>query len=229
MIGFKDVQSYRDLQDVNILFLQGVLKKTPYHYGPIDDETIPLLEKLVTINDLGFISVMGQPALDEIKFVDRTWERNGQIYGNWWYHVQQKSMIEGYLPKAYVEEFIDFMSNQPDYYYRIYDIQIEKGWFGSKSIVLPVLHNAMPQQWVNITRDQVSKDASNLHEADWEDHTNIPSDMSPPFDFRGYPNIENIMIPYTVKVVITSKEYNSGSVEDVLLDFFYYLHKVIGG
>jgi hypothetical protein len=23
MIGFKDVQSYRDLQDVNILFLQG--------------------------------------------------------------------------------------------------------------------------------------------------------------------------------------------------------------
>ena len=227
MISFKDVQTYRDLQDVNILFLQGKLKKTPYHLGPVDEETIPLLENLITINDLGFISVMGQPALDEIKFVDRTWKLNGQICGNWWYQLRQRSVIEGYLPKAYLDLFLEFMVNQPDYYYRIYDIQKKTGWFGGYSFELPVLYDGMPRG-LNITLVRVSKDLNMLDEADWDDPTNILLSIPPPFDFYGYSNIENIMIPYTVKVVISSKEYNSGSVEQLLLDFFYYLHKVIG-
>ena len=50
-------------------FLKGKIKKTPYHCAPVNSETIPLLADLIRVNRAGFISVCGQPALDEIKFV----------------------------------------------------------------------------------------------------------------------------------------------------------------
>jgi hypothetical protein len=48
-MDFQDVKTYRDLQDSNILFLEGGLNRTPYHHGSVDPETIPLLNDLVNI------------------------------------------------------------------------------------------------------------------------------------------------------------------------------------
>jgi hypothetical protein len=225
-MDFQDVKTYRDLQDSNILFLEGGLNRTPYHHGPVDPETIPLLNDLVNINDLGFISVMGQPALNDVKFVDKTWTIPGssQIRGNWWYQVMQRSFIEGYLPKAYLETFIEFMDTQPDYYYRVYDIQ--SGWFSSVRLV--EIKDTFPSSFFNITKERVSYDLQTLDQAQWEYYSNITADMTPPFDFSGYPNIVKVMIPHTVKIIISSRGYNSGSVEQLLLNFFYSLHKIMG-
>jgi hypothetical protein len=58
---FSQIQNFAELCKVNILFLRGEIPMTPYHLGPIDEETVPLVEKLVEINRLGFLTISGQP------------------------------------------------------------------------------------------------------------------------------------------------------------------------
>jgi hypothetical protein len=93
---FHQVRTYRELQDVNIQFLRGEIQKTPYHGGPVDSETIPLLSDLIRLNELGFVTVGGQPAQDETKFVKRTWKVRGEEWGNWWVRTQQRPFLEGF-------------------------------------------------------------------------------------------------------------------------------------
>lgn len=43
-------KTYNDLLSTNRQFLKGLIRATPWHYGPIDDETYPLIKILVKIN-----------------------------------------------------------------------------------------------------------------------------------------------------------------------------------
>lgn len=60
-----DIKTFEDLIEENIRFLKGEVGATCYHGGPICDETIPLVDDLITLNKLGFYSTCGQPAVRE--------------------------------------------------------------------------------------------------------------------------------------------------------------------
>jgi hypothetical protein len=60
--NYSKMKTFQQLCDSNVAFLNGEYDETFYHNGPVDDETIPLLDDLKRINKLGFISMEGQPA-----------------------------------------------------------------------------------------------------------------------------------------------------------------------
>lgn len=49
------------LLDLNRKFLKGEIKRTPYHCGPLDEETLPLVPKLLEMADAGLMSHGSQP------------------------------------------------------------------------------------------------------------------------------------------------------------------------
>jgi len=64
-------ETFQDLCDINVLFLQGVYDYTAYHCGPVDTETIPLLDDLCKLNKLGFYTHEGQPSTSDTCFQQR--------------------------------------------------------------------------------------------------------------------------------------------------------------
>ena len=60
---FHNVKTFTDLQYIYIKFLKGEIEISPDQYGPVNSETIPLLNDLIKINKLDFISVSGQPSI----------------------------------------------------------------------------------------------------------------------------------------------------------------------
>ena len=58
-ILYREATTFKNLVCLNIAFLKGILNGTPYHHGPIDDETIPLLSQLIQLNKKGFLSTNG--------------------------------------------------------------------------------------------------------------------------------------------------------------------------
>jgi hypothetical protein len=60
-VNWKKVSTFDALNEEVIAFLEGKRRETPWHGGPVDEETIPLLGDLIELNKLGFISTEGQP------------------------------------------------------------------------------------------------------------------------------------------------------------------------
>lgn len=100
---FSSMQNYSDLQFMMQEFLMGVVQATPWHLGPVDKETIPLLDDLRKINALGMITVESQPGLVDKK-----------------YNIAQRSYLEAIVPK-YIVHTIGYMLKNTDVLMVVYD------------------------------------------------------------------------------------------------------------
>jgi hypothetical protein len=207
---YKNVKTYKDFIATNVAFLQGRMSATPYHLGPIDPETIPLVKNLVSINKAGFFSLVGQPALKETVFVE-PWKENGETGGNVWVETEQKSYISGFMPKGHLEKFICFMKDKKDFYYKV-DIMCEP---------VQVLFHTLPSSPYNLTRERGHKVKAQLSNERWDLNTNLYADPNEhaAHDFDEFPVILSL-IKQTVLVDIAGREYNKGSVEDLLMKFY---------
>lgn len=58
---WKSVSSLRELKHHIVKFLNGEHKTSPWHYAPVNSETVPLLGNLIQLNKMGFITTQGQP------------------------------------------------------------------------------------------------------------------------------------------------------------------------
>lgn len=212
---YENVKSADDLILTNISFLKGLISETPYYLDKINDETIPLLDKLIKINSFGFISVGGQPAL---------------INDN----LEQKSYIHGYLPKKYMNVFDKYFEKQ-SVYYLIMDCQKPTEQIfdnGYKIINCDTLINNFIVDYYNLTKVKYYEYANEYYDCSdrnmpldatviWSNLTNINA-FEPDnhlHSFKKYDNIINILKDY-VFIDIACFEYGTGSVEDILLDFF---------
>lgn len=54
-------KSFEDFSKLNIEFLEGKHYTTPWHGGPIEDETFIVLSEMKELNKLGFITATSQP------------------------------------------------------------------------------------------------------------------------------------------------------------------------
>lgn len=211
---FHMVKSYKNLIDVNVAFFQGKISETPYHLAPVDEETIPLLNSLIKINKKGFLSIEGQSALKVTKFISKTWQnQRGQQEGDWWYSIEQKPYISGFLPKTDLLPFIYFMKDQPDYYYQVI-IHTNPS---------QLLFTTFPTSPYNVTRQKAHKRKQQLSLTAWDLFTNIRRpDGSTDYrnDFEDFRRIYEILED-TVYLDIAGKNYNEGSVEELLLQFYH--------
>ena len=206
---YQNVRTYRDLIRANIAFLKGKLKRSPYHLGPIDAETLPLMESLVQINKYGFISIEGQPASHEIEYIPETKK---------YLEIRQKPYILGFMLKTKVANFEDFMKSQHGYDYRIYEFKRPSG---TNQIRAHYLSGFTREHVSTQTRQATTR--AGLKNAKWKSVTKthaLSKGYDPPFVFHKYPNLVKLLIPRTVFVVVDGKTYNRGSVENLLLDFF---------
>lgn len=209
---FAAVESYADLQYVNIAFLQGKVNYTPYHLAPIDAETVPLLDYLVRINAHGFISIEGQPATYYSKFIAETWEDDdGTECGNWWYEEAQKPYIRGFMPVEDIERFVDHMARYKNsYFYMLADC---RGM---------IVANTFPKLVYNVTRTKAHPDKTMIARAQRKLCTNIHTRLCryAHEDFIDFPNVHDMLIAQAYSLTIAGAKYAEGSVEQVLLDFY---------
>jgi hypothetical protein len=195
---YERVATFQDLVDINISFLRGLRKQTYYHATPLDEETLPLVDKLVDINEHGFYSTGGQPGLLE-------YNQNGPLGI---YSMEQKSFLEGYCENNLVTqallEYLD--TGRENYYFMVY----------SQKQGVPIRGN-MPATYrtsYNVTRDKLIRKHN-----DWRYYTNLPL-RNCYFDESGYEQVDDI-IGKCLFIQIAAKEYGPEySVEDFLLNFF---------
>jgi hypothetical protein len=61
---WRNAQTLDDLGELVIAWLNGEMKQTPGHLGPVWDETLPLIPALTAANRAGFITDNSSPAAD---------------------------------------------------------------------------------------------------------------------------------------------------------------------
>ncbi len=89
--AFEGVKTVADLQRLTIAFLRGDIAATSYQVGPLRAESAPLVEKLVALNEAGFITTNSQPGGVETV--------RGQ-------RIQKRMYVEGLLKRRYLSQFL---------------------------------------------------------------------------------------------------------------------------
>ena len=90
-IAYESAESIDDLKRMNIAFLKGELQATAYHFGPLLAESAPLIDKLVALNELDFLTTGSQPG--------GTFRSQGTSY-------MQRFYVEGVIPRKYLALFL---------------------------------------------------------------------------------------------------------------------------
>lgn len=228
MLAYKSIQTYQDLLDTNVRFLNGQIGVTPYCAGPIDEETKPMRDDLLRLHEFGFVSVCSQPAeKNPPRFIANKWIYNGRLCGNWWVETRQRSFLEGYLPTKWVDKWLAFMRSEPDYYYAWYTLEEaeHKQWlcFGKTitSLVPKLQQYTFPSVHdFALTLQKSHERKEQLDATPWDVYTTW-SKWSMVFDFDGYPNLHRVLQEEdVVKIFIASKTFGEGACEKVLLKFF---------
>ena len=199
---YKKVASFQELVDLNVRFLRGENIVTPKHYG-VNPETIPALPQLIRINQAGFLSTEGQPALNKI-----VWSKSALEYC----HIMQKSYIVGFVRRDVAKRLSRFLKTQP-VYFDMYNLEPFR-----------MIVDTFPQDRYNVTKERCRTRKADLGKQAWHEFTNRrpitdPSDTDEHY-FSDYPRIMSLLKRECVQVEIACPAYGEGSVEDVLLSFF---------
>jgi hypothetical protein len=210
---YNNIDTYKDLIDVNIGFLENKIDDILYHGGPVDDETKPLLDKLIMINKNGFMSVEGQPGIILYdKFINSTWKYRGDICGSWYVSKKQKSYISGFMEYKYINKFIDFIKQNNNY--GCYIISNKKSMCKKR-----LLYSSINRPHV-ITVEKKNYEIHDLIISDWHDSGVCWYNYDEIELFDKYPNIINILQQTCYLTIFAYKYGNEYSVEDLLLDFY---------
>lgn len=112
--AYRAAKSFDDLCRINVQFLNGTYDHTAYHCGPVDDETIPLLDDLCLVNSLGFYTYSGQPS-------DCDMEQSCKSPCIWkcW---QSRGYLNGFIDNKYIDDlryYLDYKKESNGVYYSI--------------------------------------------------------------------------------------------------------------
>jgi len=200
---FRAVQTWDDLLQVNILFLEGKIWGTPYHHGPLEPDSVPLMGKLVALHRYGFFSINGQGSLVN------EWER-------------QRSFITGFLSADHAEGLANyFQKHRKSFVGRILYLRRQAGSTYLKNDLYYSDARLNERTPYNLTQTRSRKDMV------WRFFTNFPTTDSATLDeygyesslFGKYPNIMSLLVD-NLFVEVAAVTYGRGSTEDFLLKYF---------
>lgn len=201
---YKFIETYKELLQINIAFLEGKINGTPYHFGYVENQD----NKLIQLNKYGFMTMDYYKGTCKYRI-----KKDGLFYS-----YEYKSYISGYLEKKYINNLINYLSNNKIFKYFIVNNPNKYSCFKPKKI----LHTTLKELPSNIIRNKYSKNMYRLEEIEWENYTNIYSYDDMIILFDKYPKIKKILKDL-VYVVIISNDYGEFFVEDLLLDFFIFV------
>ena len=210
---YNNIDTYKDLIDANIEFLENKIDDILYHGEPVDDETKLLLDKLIMINQNGFLSIEGQPSMILYdKFISTTWKYHGRICGSWYISKKQKSYISGFMECKYINKFIEFIKRYNNY--GCYIISNKKSMCKKR-----LLYTSINRPIV-ITVKKSNRNLKNLILSVWHDSRICWYNYEAIDLFDKYQNIINILQQTCYLTIFAYKYGNEYSVEDLLLDFY---------
>lgn len=204
------VNEYKDLVNLNVKFIKGELSQTPYHLGPLDSETLPLVEKLIKMHARGILTLEGQPGICEYKqFIPHTWIQNGQIEGNWYVDCEQKSYISFCVQKTNESlKFIRKILTSKELVVFALDISNNKVFSNTKGEF-------------NVTRERSHSELDKLESTQWTLFTNIHELHSSDIIriWNDYPQIQKIL-KKCFHVYVALKEYGVSGIEDKIMSIY---------
>jgi hypothetical protein len=89
--AWRTAKSFSDLCVLNRKFLRGEIEETPYHCGPIVEETIPLVESLLRLHDFQMLTHNSQPYTDAYP----------SLFEGKWYQGKQRPYVSFVVPRKH--------------------------------------------------------------------------------------------------------------------------------
>lgn len=182
--------NYESLLRVNVSFLTGELKATPYHHGPTDEETNPLLSDLIRLHARGLFTICGQPGeIEQPELLKYGWDgSNEEWFHNKYADGRKKAFIEFYAPhnnehNSLIQHLID-NSSGPDGY-RFIIMKNGDSWT-----------NILGNKYYNITQERIAGTEEELSTTRWHNYSRVTPRRTKEYIstlFRSYPNIETIL------------------------------------
>lgn len=193
---FFEASSLRDLQLLNIAFLSGVLTHTPYHRGPVHQDTVPLLPKLRMLNAKGFITIDGQKGL--VSLGEKVKTATGTLFQD----LKQRSYVEGALHVRHLPDLIPFLNAITD---RIFYSISKSSTFGDSFVL------TANRRYQCVTKNK----------GKYKIYTNLFPEDNSAWRFLSdcSEGLKKSLSDY-VNLCVALKEWGKGSVEDIMLEFF---------
>src|SRR5690606_27389246 len=106
---WNNLKTYDDVLRMNIKYLKGIINYTPYHLGPLDDSHKYLADNLITLHEYRIYTDNGQAPLKEYNIPYDDFKNL--------YSMEQKSYLEGMMPKEYTLQLIKYLEQFKDIKY----------------------------------------------------------------------------------------------------------------
>jgi len=199
---YKNVSDFNDLIQTNILFLQNKIPFTFYYPNFVEDETVPMLAKLIKLNQYGFHSVNSQPSYSVQNDPLCIQEQKGYIYG----------IVED---SNKTQKLLKYLSQQKNIYYVIAYYKVNA--YGS---TIPIKH----KDYYNVTRIKKRENESeNFTNMKWIKTANLQNHYNDNIlnDSLTIPNVKTV-VEKCIYIQILAKKYNDFnlSIVDLLLKFY---------
>lgn len=146
---WKEAEDFPELLLLNRKFLLGEIPETPYHCGPIMDETKPLVESLLELHKLQLLTDGSQPYLHE--FFQR---------GEEWVECQQRPFVDFTMSASHnkPEKLLALLNRQSDIVVRASEVYSCR--------ILPDSDNE-----VEVSRQRTAKKINDLSRQAWKPFT----------------------------------------------------------
>lgn len=104
-LDWTNVGNYDELLSVNLDFIHGKLRCTPYHGGPLVDPSQELINSLDQLHRYGFLTVNGQETVSKRHECTETTYFSQQ---GTWYEIEQRGYLEFHID---IDSFVDNNNN----------------------------------------------------------------------------------------------------------------------
>ena len=178
---WETAETFPDLITLNRRYLQGDIPTTPYHCGPIEEETHQLVSGLLRLHDFGILTYQSQP------YERSTGRNDGKYYEHW-----QKPFI------CFV------MENASNPLNLLKNLKKRPGItvYGAKLHPYKVVSGADGEELI-VTQYRLAESAEALKSSRWEPYTCIYPVDSSADDFFGLEVIRRCK-PWLIDVAVTA-------------------------
>lgn len=209
---WQSAKTYADLIRANCAFLRGELSSTPYHLGPIDPETVPLVSNLLALHSYGILTYCGQPARREIGGCKDERGKETQEF----FEIDQKPSVDFIVQKHVASDhLVDVLLSQNDYVSTFVVDSTTKKRRTNVTLDTPDAFDKGFGIRYCVTKERVAKDQSKLASAKWKPFTHIGfTEIAD--NFARWPNILRALQD-TYSVSISGRSSAGGDVEQMLI------------
>lgn len=197
---WRAAEDFSDLLVLNQKFLLGEIPETPYHCGPIDDETIPLVESLLRLHDFQLLTDNSQPYEHKRPF----------RLGDDWAEYEQRPYVSftmSALP-GWDRELLALLRHQPDILVQastLYPYELVPG--SDKQVV--------------VSRDRIAKTTKDLRSTTWKPITMALTDVD--ISNEEFFCLDSLKRSKPVVFVVAAREWGPhldllGMIEDAAID-----------